>query len=33
MTGIPDAWFLGHEVKDMLSGEQVPADPDTWRPV
>jgi histidyl-tRNA synthetase len=36
--GIPYAWFLpyegkGHEVKNMLSGEQVPADPDTWRPV
>ncbi len=35
--GIPYAWFLpyegkGHEVKDMLSGEQVPADPTTWRP-
>jgi histidyl-tRNA synthetase len=36
--GIPYAWFLpyagkGHEVKDMLSGEQVTADPNTWRPV
>ncbi len=34
--GIPYAWFLpyegkSHEVKDMRSGEQVPADPATWR--
>jgi|GEM_PF-3243205 hypothetical protein len=33
MTSIPYARFLSYEVKDMLSGEQVPADPNTWRPV
>jgi histidyl-tRNA synthetase len=32
--GIPFVWFPGdpHEVKDIRSGEQVPADPDTWQP-
>jgi histidyl-tRNA synthetase len=38
--GIPFVWFppstaseaAGHQVKDIRSGEQVPADPDTWRP-
>ncbi|SJN16600.1 Histidyl-tRNA synthetase [Micrococcus lylae] len=35
--GIPFVWFLGagesgHEVKDIRSGEQVPADPQTWMP-
>ena len=33
--GIPYVWFLtpdGHEVKDIRSGEQVPADADTWAP-
>ncbi|GCE21564.1 histidine--tRNA ligase [Dictyobacter kobayashii] len=35
--GIPYAWFLpyaekGHEVKNLLSGEQQAADPTTWRP-
>ncbi len=33
--GIPYVWFPGtdgHEVKDIRSGEQVPADPATWRP-
>ncbi len=34
---IPYVWFLpyegkGHEVKNMLSGEQFPADPNTWKP-
>ena len=29
--GIPYVWF-GGEVKDIRSGEQVPADPATWRP-
>jgi histidyl-tRNA synthetase len=33
MTSIPYVWFLPYEVKDILSGEQVPADPDTWRPM
>ncbi|WP_435110500.1 histidine--tRNA ligase [Nocardiopsis synnemataformans] len=37
--GIPFVWFPpfgedgGHEVKDMGSGEQGPADPATWAPV
>ncbi|NKY96903.1 histidine--tRNA ligase [Nocardiopsis alborubida] len=37
--GIPFVWFPpfgedgGHEVKDMGSGEQGPADPATWTPV
>ncbi|OLT28118.1 histidine--tRNA ligase [Nocardiopsis sp. CNR-923] len=37
--GIPFVWFPpfgvdgAHEVKDMTNGEQVPADPATWRPV
>jgi len=32
--GIPFVWFPGgrHEVKDIRSGEQVPADPDSWQP-
>ncbi len=33
--GIPYVWFPGpdgHEVKDIRSGEQVPAAPDTWSP-
>jgi len=34
--GIPFVWFIqdggGHEVRDIRSGEQVPADPATWTP-
>ena len=34
--GIPFVWFTSedgsHEVKDIRSGEQVPADPQTWTP-
>jgi histidyl-tRNA synthetase len=32
--GIPYVWFPGaaHEVRDIRSGEQVPADPDSWQP-
>ncbi|MGG5751597.1 histidine--tRNA ligase [Zafaria sp. Z1313] len=34
--GIPYVWFTGaggsHEVKDIRSGDQVPADPATWMP-
>jgi histidyl-tRNA synthetase len=35
--GIPFVWFPlgrenGHEVKDIRQGNQVPADPATWRP-
>jgi histidyl-tRNA synthetase len=35
--GIPFVWFPlgrenGHEVKDIRQGDQVPADPATWRP-
>lgn len=34
--GIPFVWFTDeqghHEVKDIRSGEQTPADPDTWTP-
>jgi len=36
--GIPYVWFpadgadAGHEVKDIRSGDQVPADADTWLP-
>ncbi len=32
--GIPFVWFPGeqHEVKDIRSGDQQPADPDTWQP-
>ena len=34
--GIPFVWFTGedgsHEVKDIRSGNQVPADPQTWTP-
>ena len=36
--GIPYVWFLpyeekGHEVKKMSTGEQIAADPYTWKPV
>ena len=30
--GIPFVWFGAGEVKDIRSGEQVDADPDTWLP-
>ena len=30
--GIPFVWFATGEVKDIRSGEQVPADPDAWEP-
>ena len=30
--GIPYVWFSSGEVKDIRSGEQVPADPDAWLP-
>src|SRR5699024_76 len=33
--GIPFVWFVtgeGHQVKDIRSGDQVPADPHTWTP-
>ncbi len=30
--GIPFVWFSSGEVKDIRSGEQAPADPDTWQP-
>jgi len=34
--GIPFVWFPqddgGHEVRDIRSGEQVPADPASWAP-
>src|SRR3954452_15846939 len=32
--GIPFVWFPGpsHEVKDIRSGEQMPADPASWTP-
>ncbi len=30
--GIPFVWFSSNEVKDIRSGEQVPADPDAWLP-
>lgn len=33
--GIPFVWFStahGHEVKDIRTGEQVAADPESWRP-
>lgn len=30
--GIPFVWFSSDEVKDVRSGEQVPADPDAWLP-
>ena len=30
--GIPFVWFGSGEVKDIRSGEQVPADPDAWTP-
>ncbi|MDN6157063.1 MAG: His/Gly/Thr/Pro-type tRNA ligase C-terminal domain-containing protein, partial [Brevibacterium sp.] len=35
--GIPFVWFTdgesGHEIKDIRSGDQTPADPATWEPV
>ncbi|MFZ0529048.1 MAG: histidine--tRNA ligase [Propionicimonas sp.] len=30
--GIPFVWFSTAEVKDIRTGEQVPADPDAWQP-
>ncbi len=34
--GIPFVWFIGdndsHQVKNLLTGEQVAANPDTWQP-
>jgi histidyl-tRNA synthetase len=30
--GIPFVWFSTGEVKDIRTGEQVPADPDAWLP-
>jgi histidyl-tRNA synthetase len=30
--GIPFVWFASGEVKDIRSGEQVAADPDSWQP-
>lgn len=30
--GIPFVWFSSGEVKDIRSGEQLPADPDAWLP-
>jgi len=30
--GIPYVWFSSGEVKDIRSGDQVAADPDTWTP-
>jgi histidyl-tRNA synthetase len=30
--GIPYVWFSNDEVKDIRSGEQLPADPDAWQP-
>ena len=30
--GIPYVWFSDGSVKDIRSGEQVPADPETWLP-
>ncbi len=30
--GIPFVWFSSDEVKDIRSGDQVAADPDSWRP-
>ena len=30
--GIPFVWFSSNEVQDIRSGEQVPADPDSWTP-
>jgi len=30
--GIPFVWFASGEVKDIRSGEQVPADADSWLP-
>ena len=32
--GIPFVWFPGepHEIKDIRSGDQIPADPDAWTP-
>ena len=30
--GIPYVWFASGEVKDIRSGEQLPADADAWLP-
>ena len=30
--GIPYVWFGAGSVKDIRSGEQIDADPDTWTP-
>ena len=30
--GIPFVWFSNDEVKDIRSGQQLPADPDAWQP-
>ncbi|MCB0891345.1 MAG: histidine--tRNA ligase, partial [Propionibacteriaceae bacterium] len=30
--GIPFVWFCSGEVKDIRSGDQVAADPDSWQP-
>ncbi len=30
--GIPYVWFSNNEVKDIRSGEQLPADPESWQP-
>ncbi len=30
--GIPFVWFSSGEVKDIRSGDQAPADPDSWQP-
>jgi histidyl-tRNA synthetase len=33
--GIPYVWFIGdtgHQVKNLLTGEQVAANPETWSP-
>ena len=30
--GIPYVWFSNNEVKDIRSGEQLPADPEAWQP-
>ena len=30
--GIPYVWFSGGEVKDIRTGEQTPADAQTWEP-
>ena len=30
--GIPFVWFMDGSVKDIRSGEQVQADPNSWQP-